>query len=220
MKFILHSDQSIKLTADLDVNLIRSLTGKKNPKIGYIPAAPDPRRKHFEEKAHYYSKIGFTDMGFLEPTDMERDCDDFFSRDLIHLSGGQVTEFRDRLVLSGLDLKISAFLKRGGVILGVSAGAMVLQKSFGLVRFLGEKGDFKGLGFFDFEVSPHTNEYFPDLRRLEDYSLKSKCTVYALNDGDVLTINDSRNGQKVKMYGNPRKIGALPNLLPQGQKFP
>ncbi|MEI8025495.1 MAG: Type 1 glutamine amidotransferase-like domain-containing protein [Pseudomonadota bacterium] len=211
MKFILHSDQSIKLTADLDVNLIRSLTGKKNPKIGYIPAAPDPRRKYFEEKVHYYSKIGFTDVGFLEPTELGSDKDeDFFLRDLIHLSGGQVTAFRDRLLHSGLDLKISDFLKRGGVILGVSAGAMVLQKSFGLVRFLGEKGNFKGLGFLDFEVSPHTNEYFPDLSRLEDYSLKSKCTVYALNDGDAITISGSRNGQKVKMYGNARKIGGAP----------
>lgn len=212
MKFILHSDQSIKLTADLDVNLIRSLTGKKSPKIGYIPAAPDPRRKYFEEKIHYYSKIGFNDLGFLEPTELgsDKDCDDFFLRDLIHLSGGQVTEFRDRLLNSGLDLKISAFLKRGGVILGVSAGAMVLQKSFGLARFLGEKGNFNGLGLFDFEVSPHTNEYFPDLRRLEDYGLKTKCTVYALNDGDAITINGSGNGQKVKMYGNARKIGGVP----------
>ena len=212
LKFILHSDQSIKLTADLDVKLMRSLTGKKNPKIGYIPAAPDPKRKYFEEKVHYYSKIGFNDVGFLEPTEVgiDKDCEEFFLRDLIHLSGGQVTEFRDRLIYSGLDLKISAFLKRGGVILGVSAGAMVLQKSFGLVRFLGEKGDFKGLGFFDFEVSPHTNEYFPDLRRLEDYVLKSKCTVYALNDGDAITINGSGSSQKVKMYGNARKIGSEP----------
>jgi dipeptidase E len=210
LKFILHSDQSIKLTADLDVHLIKSMTGKKNPKIGYIPAALDLRRKHFEEKVKYYSKIGFIDVAFLEPTELESDhaCEEFFSRDLVHLSGGSVTEFRDRLLFSGLDLKISSFLKRGGVLLGVSAGAMVLQKSFGLAKFLGEKGNLNGLGFFDFEVSPHTNEYFPDPKLLEDYSLKSKCRIYALNDGDAITVHDSRNGQKVKMYGKARKIGS------------
>ena len=208
MKFILHSDQSIKLTAELDTLLIKSMTGKKNPRIGYIPSALDVRRKHFEEKLAYYSKIGFPDVDLLEPTEPleEKACLDFFSRDLIHLSGGQVGPYRDRLLNAGLDIKIASFLEKGGVVLGVSAGAMILQRTFELARLHGDKGDFKGLGFLDFEVSPHTSEYFPVLKRLEDFSRNAKKVVYALNDGDALTVNATPKGSKVKMFGNAKRI--------------
>ncbi len=204
MKLILHSDQSHDKTAQLDSNLIRSLTGQRSPRLVYIPSTPDPRQRYFKEKARYYEKIGFTAVEYFDP---EEDHSSealfrFFECDLIHLSGGEVCAFMDRLRAAGMEEYLLRFAQRGGVLLGVSAGAMLMSKTFSAATLFGERGGTVGLGLFEFEIVPHVSEHFPRLDVLQTFAKKNHKTLYALNDGDIVVIS----GQKLKTYGSPIKI--------------
>lgn len=194
MKIVLHSDQSLELTADHDRSALRGLTGKREPRIGYIPSAPDPRRRYFREREAYYQRLGFSSLEYFDPEEEHSpaEVDAFFRLDAIHLSGGQVTSFRERLRFTGCDERLVAFARRGGVLIGVSAGAMLMGESFSCVSFFGEKGETDGLGLFDFEVFPHVNEKFPNLELLKAHVRRSGRSLYAMNDGDMVILNGGR----------------------------
>lgn len=203
-KIILHSDQSIDKTGSLDTKLICSLTGKRSPRIGYIPSCPDPRRKYFHEKKRYYEKIGFSGLTYFDPEEdySEKDRLLFFQSDVIHLAGGEVCSFMTRLRRTGCDEHLLAFTARGGVLLGVSAGAMLLGRTFNAVHLFGERGATQGLGLFEFEIVPHVSEYFPNLTMLREFAKKNRKTLFALNDGDVIVVSSA----KIKTYGSPEQL--------------
>jgi dipeptidase E len=203
-KLILHSDQSHETTGELDAKLLVSLTGKRLPCIGYIPSVSDSRRKYFSEKERYYKKLGFSSLKYFDPdeTNSEEEVHAFFECDVIHLSGGDVCPFMQRLRRTGCDRRLIEFANRGGVILGVSAGAMILGKTFLSASLFGEKGSFDGLGLFDFEIVPHVSEHFPRFDLLRSFAVKNRKSVYALNDGDVVVVS----GAKVKTYGAPQQL--------------
>ena len=87
---------------------------------------------------------------------------------------------------TGCDQLLRKFLERGGVVLGVSAGAMILSRTFKSASLFKERGEFFGLGLFDFEIIPHASENFPRPDLLQTFAQKNKLSVYVMNDGDVV----------------------------------
>lgn len=214
-KLILHSDQSLALTGARDAELLRSLSGKKNPRILYLPSARSSRHKPFEEKKTYYSKLGFTDVNLFEPEESssEEQILAFKNADVIHLSGGEVIAFSHRLRTTGCDELLKSFLNRGGVVLGVSAGAMVLSRSFKTASLLRTRGEFLGLGLVDFEIIPHAHEHFPRQDLLEKFAIEKAISIYAMNDGDIVVVH----GKKIRTYGTPSFLCSPKNRMTEGQ---
>ena len=108
-----------------------------------------------------------------------------------------MTSLLNRIRIFELAQPLAQFLARGGVLVGVSAGAMILGPTIELVRFFGEnlKGtDPAGLGFVPFEVFPHWSEHSLREKELRRYCLEKNRKVFVLNDGEVVTAN----GTKVK----------------------
>lgn len=210
-RVILHSDQSLERTGEIDAQLIRSLSGKRHPRLVYIPSVADPRRKYFSEKARYYEKIGFASCEYFDPLEAQDAAltHEMFKCDVIHLAGGEVCRFMERLLSSGVCELLRDFAARGGLMIGVSAGAMLMGRTFMGASLFGERGSTDGLGLFDFEVIPHVNERFPRLDTLQAFANKSKKTLYALNDGDVVVIS----GRKIRTFGNPAKLEPAPFKL-------
>lgn len=206
-KLILHSDQSAALTGARDAELLRSLSGRKNPKILYLPSVRHSRQKAFDEKRDYYSKLGFTDVKLFEPEEESSDARvaAFRHADVVHLSGGEVIPFASRIRMTGCDDLLRSFLNRGGVVLGVSAGAMILSQTFKTATLFREHGDFFGLGIVDFEIIPHANEHFPRPDLIEKFAKDKSIAIYAMNDGDIVVVH----GRKIRTYGLPILHGAL-----------
>lgn len=204
-KLILHSDQSLTQTGNRDAELLRSLSGKKNPRILYLPSAFNSRQKAFDEKKTYYSKLGFTNVNLFEPEEntLEEGNLAFNDADVVHLSGGEVIPFANRLRMTGCDELLKSFLDRGGVILGVSAGAMILSKTFKTASLYRERGEFFGLGIVDFEIVPHSNEHFPRQDLIGKFAKDKGIQIYAMNDGDIVVVH----GKKVRTYGSPTLHG-------------
>lgn len=208
VKLILHSDQSQERTSEIDAKLLLSLSGKRSPRLVYIPSVADPRRKYFSEKARYYEKIGFTSCEYFDPLEEQDSAriDELFECDVIHLAGGEVCRFMERLVSSGARERLVDFASRGGVLVGVSAGAMLMGRTFAGAGLFGERGSTDGLGLFDFEIIPHVSERFPRMDILQLFANKTKKTLYALNDGDVVVIS----GRKIRTFGTPVKLEPQP----------
>ena len=204
-KLILHSDQSFELTGERDKELLRSLTGKKSPRILYVASVRNARSKVFEEKKSYYTKLGFPEVTLLEPeyltTEDIRTA--LSSAEVVHLSGGDVIAFAQRLKRTGCDVLLKEFVTRGGVLVGVSAGAMILSSSFKTATLFRERGEFFGLGLIDFEIVPHAEEHFPKQDILRKFALDNKIQMFAMNDGDVVVVH----GKKVRTFGAPVRLG-------------
>lgn len=198
-KIILHSDQSLALTGQRDTEIIRSLSGKRNPRILYLPSASNSRQKVFDEKKAYYERIGFSNVELFEPENMSLEKRQLIleTADVVHLSGGEIIPFAQRIRETSCDQLLKTFLQRGGVVVGVSAGAMVLGSTFKSASLFKERGQFHGVGLYDFEIIPHANEIFQRNDLLKAFSNQHKINVYAMNDGGIIVIH----GKKIKING-------------------
>ena len=85
--------------------------------------------------------------------------------DIVYLAGGNTYYFLDHLRRSGLLDELALFARRGGVVAGLSAGALILTPHIGLAGYpafdrdentvgLGRSGC-RGLGLVGFEFFPH-----------------------------------------------------------------
>jgi dipeptidase E len=126
-RLVLYSDQ-IRGTSDaLDDTLMAFLDGSLH-RIAFLPAATDRNERYFEKACAYYGHLGLP-----QPTLFDVDaCFDparlpeLLASDAIHLGAGDPTHFLAALVRNNLVSPLRAFASRGGVIVGVSAGAMIL----------------------------------------------------------------------------------------------
>jgi dipeptidase E len=197
MPFLLHSDQSFLLTSQTDSKFISSLSGKKNPRIGFVSASVDTKGKHFKEVASYYESIGFNFCKSLDPMSSQF-ANELSNADALHLSSGSVFEFLNRLQHNNCQEAIRQFEKDGRLIVGVSAGAMILGASVGLSKLFGEKSKAvsrESLRFLPFDLLPHWNDYSYNTALIERYVKETKITVVPLNDGQSLAVS----GVKTKL---------------------
>ncbi|MPQ31378.1 peptidase S51 [Clostridium estertheticum] len=208
-KIVLYSDQIIKENRKIDYELLR-LLNKKNPSIGYIPSCSDLTRKYFNPKVQYYNELGISNIQYfdLDKEYDERKINDIFQSDAIHLSGGNTFYFLYLLKKRNLVKLLQLYVEQGGILIGISAGSIILSKTIDMAQFGDEDivgiEDRSSLGIVDFQFMPHwsDDESIKYLKVLKDYSKVKKTTIYACNDGDGIVIN----GDDIKFIGNVIKI--------------
>ncbi|MBU3155814.1 Type 1 glutamine amidotransferase-like domain-containing protein [Clostridium estertheticum] len=208
-KIVLYSDQIIKENRKIDYELLR-LLNKKNPSIGYIPSCSDLTRKYFNPKVQYYNELGISNIQYFD-LDKEYDetkINDIFQSDAIHLSGGNTFYFLYLLKKRNLVKSLQLYVEQGGILIGISAGSIILSKTIDMAQFGDEDivgiEDRSSLGIVDFQFMPHwsDDESVKYLDLLKDYSKVKKTTIYACNDGDGIVID----GDDIKFIGNVIKI--------------
>ena len=123
VKLVLYSDQISPATDAIDERLARMLP-QREAVIGYLPSTPDPERIFYNERVAYYERLNLKlkyfdpEMDFVEDDlKMLRQCD------AIHLSGGNTYDFMHWLSQKGLISELQTYVRKGGVLIGVSAGA-------------------------------------------------------------------------------------------------
>ncbi|MCB2360542.1 peptidase E [Clostridium estertheticum] len=99
-------------------------------------------------------------------------------------------------------------MEQGGILIGISAGSIILSKTIDMAQFGDEDivgiEDRSSLGIVDFQFMPHwsDDESIKYLDLLKNYSKVKKTTIYACNDGDGIVID----GDDIKFIGNVIKI--------------
>jgi dipeptidase E len=183
----------------IDRELI-ALCGNNRPQLTFIPASSYMSHLDFQEFVTQYRKFDIQrfihfpiDVPFNEVIKQEA-----FSSDIIHLSGGNTYYFLKYLRESKLMGELKQFVKKGGILTGLSAGAIMMTSNIATAGFPDfDKDDneeniknFKSLNLVNFEFFPHYRNSQRYDRELISHSRKIKEPLYACPDGSGIIVED------------------------------
>ncbi|MFI5314107.1 MAG: Type 1 glutamine amidotransferase-like domain-containing protein [Myxococcota bacterium] len=208
-KLMLYSDQIPPKTDRADDRLL-ALLGKNRVRMAYVGSGPDPERTFYAARESYYARLGIELLPFVEVEDIQRGAhlEALLNADAIHLSGGKTFAFLDRLRTYQLFDPLRRFAVDGGVLVGVSAGAVLMTPSVRTGLLCGdsppaEVSDPSGLGLVDFAFVPHLGRY-ASIVELEAYSRQNAQLLYACADGAAIAVD----GGAVECIGDVVRIDA------------
>jgi len=195
-KLVLYSDQLIPETEGIDRRLM-VLLGKEQIRIGYIASVSDPTRKYYQARQAYYARyrIDLTPYFELDKTYHPEDLSDLLTADAIHLSGGQTFSFLHWLRVRNLLDVLRQYAVSGGILIGVSAGAILMTQDIRTTLLCGEalpseKTETSGLGLVDFAFVPHVGRYAA-LADIQTYSQQNNRLVYACPDNAGIIVENN-----------------------------
>jgi len=202
---IFYSDQVIPANERLDRRFLEMIN-KDRPKLAYIPSASDSTRRYYREKCEYYKKYGIDDLLYF---DLNKEYDPVLTEELlacdaIHLSGGDPFQFLGSIRKRDFGSVLKKYLTNGGILLGISAGAIVLTPSINIshVFYRSRTDQQQAVGLVDFHFLPHLNQREGRLEDVKRFSIENKATVYACRDGAGMVIR----GGKIELVGDVMRI--------------
>lgn len=209
---VLYSDQLFPECSAIDIRLVEMLKARgAGNRIAYIASGPEPDRSFFLAGQTYYGRLGL-ELALFFDLDEPQTADDIaalFASDAIHLAGGHTGGFLERLKRSGMLGPLRDWALSGGILIGVSAGAILMGPTIATdALFVGRRSediaDGDALDLVPFEFFPHLNDdnaYLPALLR---YSASLLRPIVACNDGDGIVVA----GGQIECTGSPLWISA------------
>lgn len=206
MKLALYSDQIPPLTDLIDARVVTWLP--EGAKIGYIPSSPDHERFWFAGREEYYRRYGFSLEFFgLEDEFDESRIDDLLACDAIHLTGGNTYQFLYWLQARGMIEPLRQYALDGGILIGVSAGAILMTPDITTSSLCGDTpypglDDYAGLSLVNFAFVPHYNGSPVAEAALAEFSRGFDGHVYAVPDGGAVIVE----GDKIEFVAEFKEI--------------
>lgn len=218
MKLVLYSGGGEVENALLNLKAIE-LTHKVSPRCTFIPSSAYDGELDYKYFVDEFSKLGIehfmlfnADIPFTQTL-----LEEAFKSDLIFLGGGNTYYFLLALRKSNLLGLLKSFVERGGVLCGLSAGAIMMTPTIttaGMPDFdcddnpWGVK-NLKSLGIVPFDFFPH----YKNSKRYDDeflkFSKKREQPLIACSDGGGVVIDQ----ESVSFYGKCA-------IFYQGKKLP
>lgn len=129
--------------------------------------------------------------------------DQLFACDAIHLSGGNTYYFLYWLQQRGLMERLQHYALHQGVLIGISAGAIIMTSEIASARLCGDAPyvpltTYQGLGLVDFAFVPHVQDTPEDYARMQEYANHQQRVLYGCHDGDGIVVA----GETVRLVGN------------------
>lgn len=198
MKLAFYGGGELDENEELNEQVI-SLSGKRKPKITFIPSTSYEGELDFFEYVTSFKKFGLNRFMYF-PVDVPYDqvlLDEAFDSDIIHLGGGNTYYFLNWLRKTKLLTRLKNFVKSGGVLTGLSAGGILMTPSIttaGYPHFDRDENDeglrnLKSLNLVKFDFFPHyrnSRKYDYELLR-ESGSIERP--LYAIPDGSGIIVN-------------------------------
>lgn len=184
-------------------NHLLKMINKSNPRVGYIASESDRERKYFNKTKKYYEDMGINNLIYidLEEEYDETQVDDLSKYDVIHLSTGNTFKFLSLLKKRRMVWKLVGYSKAGGILVGVSAGGIIMGKDITIAKFadVNEVGldDFTSLDLLGFTVKPHWNKWEHRIDDFKRYSVEADIKVYVIRDGEAIVVEEG----KTSIYG-------------------
>lgn len=194
---------------------------KEKGRIGYIPAG-----LYDNGNMSIWDMCIFYDMGFRTmvpfPVGMKYEKENLerlLSCDAIAIGGGNTFELLFMLRLRGLLPILKKYCEDGGILMGASAGGIVMCNQIRIAGFADynymDLQDLSSIGLVDFEVKPHWDCWEKEIREFQKYVSKNKVELYGLREGQAIWVTD--NG--MTFYGGkPERIGPIESVLPKEYK--
>ncbi|MCK5416810.1 Type 1 glutamine amidotransferase-like domain-containing protein [Candidatus Parcubacteria bacterium] len=187
-------------TKIIDKEIIK-YSGKKNPKLLFIPTASFDASSYIEDiKRHFGKRLGCkVDVLYLIDTkitkkEIERKM---LSSDIIYVGRGNTVEMLKVWKDMGVDKLLKKAWEKGVVISGLSAGAVCWFKYFSSdsKKFKNRKFNFdfiklKGLGWIPISFCPHFDTEKKRREHLKKMMEKTAGTAIAVDNCCALVIRD------------------------------
>jgi len=196
LRLFLFSDHIIPANRPLDDQLLVEV-GKASPTVAWIPAGSRPEKvtDFFEARRRAYAELCVSDVDMFP---LHTDFDSarvpwLLSRDIIHLSGGDPFIFLRNLQATGMLPVLRQWALDGGILVGDSAGAMLMTPDLEIARFgqipvPPDLTDLHALSLTNFEFNPHFGAYGGSADQLAEYAKNKGVTVYGAPDGCGLAL--------------------------------
>lgn len=192
MKLVFYSGGTFEENADLDSACL-GLLDSHNPTFCFIPNNSYEGEYEFRQFVEHYQSFGISRFLYF-PIDVPQDnvlLGEVFHSDLIHIGGGNTYYCLHRMRKIGFVNLLREYVLQGGVLTGLSAGAIVMTPTINTAGYPSfdkdenEEGlrNLKSLNLVKFEFFPHYKNsirYDTELRR---QSKLTKYPIYAACDG-------------------------------------
>jgi dipeptidase E len=199
MKLVLYSGGDDKDNLHLDRAFIE-LIGKKNPVVTFIPSSSYLSEQEFRAFVRHYSKFKITRFIHF-PIDVPFDriiFQEVMRSDAIHMAGGNTFYFLNSLRKAKLLQELRKFVNRGGILTGLSAGAIIMTENIDMAAYPEFDRDentvnisnLSALNLVDFLFFPHFKNSLRYDKVFKKYTREHEKTIYACPDGAGLVLND------------------------------
>lgn len=199
MKLVFYSGGGDKDNLALDRTFV-DIIGKKNPVVTFIPSSSYLSEQEFKVFVKHYSK--FKISRFIHfPVDIPFDrilFQEVIRSDAIHMGGGNTFYFLNSLRKAKLLKELRLFAKKGGVLTGLSAGAIIMTENIDMAGYpefdrdeniVGIK-NLSSLNLVDFAFFPHFKNSARYDAVFKKYSKLKKKVIYACPDGAGIVVNN------------------------------
>ncbi|TXR53844.1 Type 1 glutamine amidotransferase-like domain-containing protein [Reinekea thalattae] len=206
MNLGLLSNQNTKNGKEAIKILLSSCLKSSEPGV-FFASQPDPDRYFYRMVVETYKSIGYEIEQYLDFEDGYgvEEFNTALSRPFIHLSGGNTFRFLKSLRERGVENRLVEYVKNGGILIGVSAGAMILTPSIESAFICGDENavgldDLRGLGLVSFMFDPHSskkNSRIEALKSKEDLLMASDDDAFILVNGEELLVGTPKLIERV-----------------------
>jgi dipeptidase E len=173
--------------------------------LTYIPYMEEGAELFFTRAMRRYRSAGIERFYTLEPNRRPHPSEIkiLLQSDVIYLAGGNTYTFLHHLRSSGLLPVLKRFANQGGVLAGLSAGAILLTPTISLAGIpsydvdenevgLTAPAELKALDLVPFEFSPHDTKSNQRQRELLEHSTASGNPIFSMRDGAGLVVEGKR----------------------------
>jgi len=202
MRIVIYSGGQESSNHYIHQELVSLVTHGRSKSMTYIPYCTEGAQSFYRRAIKRYQRFGIRRFRYFAAdvpfTAKERNA--AFSSDIIYLAGGNTFYMLYHLRKAGLLPHLRKFVKRGGILAGLSAGAVLMTPHIGLAGYPKFDRDenqvnlknLNALNLIRLEFFPHYRNSPVLDRALEKYSKKSKFPIYALPDGSGIVFEGKR----------------------------
>lgn len=194
------------LQEDLSISMKEEIAKRGNT-VAYISSQPqNSDHPYYLSTVEDYSKIS-SDIK-VDYFDLSENFSDealvkLLDYGTIYLSGGNTYVFMDSARRRNIYPILEKHLENGGLLIGASAGSIMMTPSIDLASFGDENTpnlkDTTGFNFVGFEFHPHYNS--ADTDYLHEYEKRENIDLYMCKDGDGILYS---NGE-IRTFGEVSK---------------
>lgn len=172
------------------LDIVSKLSYKKG---AYVTTAAKDKESN---KWSIISKQQMLDLGLNEVDFVDIEVTpnfDFSTYDVVMVAGGNTFKLLNAVNNSNFKNEMKNFLSRGGIYIGISAGAIIMTPTISIAGEVepdvNEIGitDLSGMGFVPFEVLPHYESYQDP--QIEEYKKKTANEVKLISNEEILIFN-------------------------------
>lgn len=199
IRALLYSGGQTNLNRRVHEELARMAGGRSE--LTYVAFCSDGAKTYFERAQKRYEKVGISRFRLISPDQRPtaREIRQALSADVVYLAGGNTFYFLHHLRESRMLRPLTDYARSGGILAGLSAGAILLTPSIGLAAYPDydrdrndirlPKKQWEALGLVPFEFFPHDRTSFKLTESLARYSRRVRHPVFGVRDGGGLAID-------------------------------